>query len=83
LATHPAAKAFVENPKPIPTSFARQVYFAITAFKFTNAARQSRFGRFRLRPEARYVLDEWRAEYNHRSPHSGLGWQTQQRTPRS
>jgi catalase len=28
------------------------VYFAITAFKFTNAAGQSRFGRFRLRPEA-------------------------------
>jgi hypothetical protein len=27
-------------------------------------------------PEARYVLDEWRAEYNHRWPHSGLGWQT-------
>ena len=23
-------------------------------------------------PEARYVLDEWRAEYNHRRPHSGL-----------
>jgi catalase len=28
------------------------VYYAITAFKFTNAAGQSRFGRFRLRPEA-------------------------------
>jgi putative transposase len=27
-------------------------------------------------PEARYVLDEWRAEYNHRRPHSGLKWQT-------
>jgi putative transposase len=27
-------------------------------------------------PEARYVLDEWRAEYNHRRPHSSLGWQT-------
>ena len=52
LATHPAAKAFVAAPKPIPTSFARQAYFAITAFKLTNAAGQSRFGRFRLRPEA-------------------------------
>jgi catalase len=52
LAANPAAKAFVENPKPIPTSFARQAYFAITAFKFTNAAGQSRFGRFRLHPEA-------------------------------
>ena len=27
-------------------------------------------------PEARYVLDEWREEYNHRRPHSGLKWQT-------
>jgi catalase len=52
LAKHPAAKAFVEAPKPVPASFARQPYFAITAFKFTNAAGQSRFGRFRFRPEA-------------------------------
>jgi catalase len=52
LTAHPAAKAFVEAPKPIPTSYARQAYFAITAFKFTNSAGQSRFGRFRLRPEA-------------------------------
>jgi len=27
-------------------------------------------------PEARYVLDEWREEYNHCRPHSGLNWQT-------
>lgn len=27
-------------------------------------------------PEARYVLDEWRQEYNERRPHSGIGWQT-------
>jgi catalase len=52
LAAHPAAKAFIEAPKPIPSSFARQPYFAVTAFKFTNAAGQSRFGRFRFRPEA-------------------------------
>ena len=52
LAAHPAAKAFVEAPKPIPSSFARQAYFAITAFKFTNAGGQSRFGRFRIVPEA-------------------------------
>jgi catalase len=51
LETHPAAKAFVEAPKPIPTSFARQAYFAVTAFQFTNADGVSRFGRFRVRPE--------------------------------
>lgn len=50
LATHPTAKAFVEAPKPIPSSFARQAYFAVTAFKFTNSAGQNRFGRFRLLP---------------------------------
>jgi catalase len=51
MASHPAAKVFVETPKPIPSSFARQAYFAVTAFKFTNASGQSRFGRFRFRPE--------------------------------
>ena len=25
--------------------------------------------------EAKYVLDEWRLDYNHRRPHSALGWQ--------
>src|SRR4030095_656054 len=52
LAAHPAAKTFVEAPNPIPSSFARQSYFAITACKFTNTAGQSRFGRFRIHPAA-------------------------------
>jgi catalase len=51
LATHPSAKRFVETPKPIPTSFAREAFFAITSFKFTNARGVSRHGRFRIRPE--------------------------------
>jgi catalase len=52
LATHPNAKRFVEMPKPIPTSFLREAFFALTAFKFTNAKGVSRYGRFRIRPEA-------------------------------
>jgi catalase len=52
LAAHPAAKRFVETPKPIPTSFAREAFFAITSFKFNNADGASRHGRFRIRPEA-------------------------------
>jgi catalase len=52
LAGHPNAKRFVEAPKPIPTSFAREAFFAGTAFKFTNASGASRHGRFRIRPEA-------------------------------
>jgi catalase len=51
LATHPSARRYVETPKPIPTSFAREAFFAVTSFKFTNAQGQSRHGRFRIRPE--------------------------------
>ena len=51
LAAHPNAKRFVETPKPIPTSFAREAFFAVTSFKFTNANNESRHGRFRIRPE--------------------------------
>jgi catalase len=52
LASHPNAKRFVETPKPIPTSFAREAFFAVTSFKFTNGDGASLHGRFRIRPEA-------------------------------
>ncbi len=52
LAAHPNAKRFLEAPKPIPTSFTREAFFAVTAFQFTNAQGVSRHGRFRIRPEA-------------------------------
>jgi catalase len=52
LASHPNAKRFLEEPKPIPTSFAREAFFAVTAFKFSNTDGASRHGRFRIRPEA-------------------------------
>jgi catalase len=52
LATHPHAQRFIEMPKPIPTSFAREAFFAVTAFTFTNADGVRRHGRFRIRPEA-------------------------------
>ena len=60
LAAHPNAKRFVETPKPIPTSFAREAFFAVTSFKFTNADGVSRHGRFRIRPEAgtEFLSDE-------------------------
>ncbi|MFZ0630866.1 MAG: catalase family peroxidase [Acidobacteriaceae bacterium] len=50
LAEHPLALAFVRAPKPFPSSLARETYFAVTAFAFTNAARQRRFGRYRIVP---------------------------------
>jgi catalase len=52
LGAHPAALTFVQTPKPIPTSFARESFFAISAFKFTNADGQSRYGRYRVLPVA-------------------------------
>ena len=60
LATHPNAKRFFETPKPIPTSFAQEAFFAVTSFKFTNTEGVSRNGRFRIRPEAgtEYLSDE-------------------------
>src|SRR5579872_6193892 len=60
LAAHPSARRFVEAPKPIPTSFAREAFFAVTAFKFTNAQGVSRHGRFRIRPEegTQYLSDQ-------------------------
>jgi catalase len=52
LAAHPAARRFAEAPRPIPTSFAREAFFAVTSFLFTNAGGVSRHGRFRIRPDA-------------------------------
>jgi catalase len=51
LAKHPETLAFVQTPKPIPTSFAREAFFGVTALKFTNASGQAKFGRFRIVPD--------------------------------
>lgn len=50
LATHPKAKLFVTTPKPTPTSFARQAFFGVNAFKFTNAGGQQRYIRYQILP---------------------------------
>jgi catalase len=52
LKSHPAALTFVQTPKPAPVSFATETYFGVTAMRFSNAARATRFGRFRIVPEA-------------------------------
>ena len=49
---HPRALAYAQAPKPIPTSFAHEHYFAMNAFQFVNGEGASRFGRFRILPEA-------------------------------
>jgi catalase len=52
LASHAAALAFVQAPKPMPVSFANEMYFGVTAFEFINAQGESRFGRYRVLPDA-------------------------------
>ncbi len=59
LTSHPAAMRFATAAKPIPTSFAREAFFGVSALKFTNGEGASRFGRYRIRPEtgAEYLSD--------------------------
>jgi catalase len=52
LGSHPAALAFVQTPKPTPSSFAREAYFGVTAMRFTNSEGTSRYGRYRITPDA-------------------------------
>jgi catalase len=52
LGSHPAALKFVTTPKPAPVSFATQPFFGVNAFKFTNAAGQSVYGRYKIMPVA-------------------------------
>lgn len=51
LAEHQAALAFVQAPKPFPSSLAHDTYYGVTAFKFTNSGGEVRYGRYRIVPE--------------------------------
>jgi catalase len=51
LASHPAALKFVQTPKPAPSSFARERFFGVTAYRFTNEQDALHFGRYRIVPE--------------------------------
>jgi catalase len=51
ISSHPAAQAFFA-PRPFPASFATQDFFAIVAYKFTNGDGESRYGRYRIIPQA-------------------------------
>jgi catalase len=52
LATHPIAKTFLTTQKPAPVSYGTLAYFGVNSFKFTNAAGQSQFVRYRFVPRA-------------------------------
>ena len=59
LGAHPAALTFVKTPKPIPTSFGKESFFAVSASRFRNAQGVSRYGRYRVLPVAgNEYLDE-------------------------
>jgi catalase len=51
LSSRPAALAFVQAPKPIPTSFAKESYYSVSAYKFINTAGAPKFGRYRVVPQ--------------------------------
>jgi catalase len=52
IGTHPKALAFVQSIGPLPASFARESYYALTAMKFTNKDGVSKFGRYTISPVA-------------------------------
>ncbi len=52
LGSHPAALRFVQTPKPFPSSLARDTFYGVTAFRFTNANGESKYGRYRIVPNA-------------------------------
>lgn len=52
MKSHPKADAWAHVSRPPPQSFATLGFFGINAFKFTNAAGLTRFGRYLIVPEA-------------------------------
>lgn len=52
LGAHPAARAFVQTPKPSPVSFAREAFFAVSAYRFINRDGAATYGRYRILPVA-------------------------------
>lgn len=50
LSEHAAASRFVEAAKPTPVSYGTETFFGVNAFRFTNAAAVSHFGRYRIYP---------------------------------
>jgi catalase len=60
LSGHPAAAAFLAEPRPVAVSYGTQSFFGVNALKFTNAQGISKFGRYRIVPEAgpAYVSDD-------------------------
>jgi catalase len=52
LTTHPRAVKFVQEPKPMPASFATKAFYGNNAFVFVNAAGTKQAGRYQILPVA-------------------------------
>jgi catalase len=52
LGAHPAALAFVQAPKPAPTSYATDQYWGVNAFKLVDAEGKGTFVKWSLVPDA-------------------------------
>jgi len=52
LAENPSALAFVTAPKPAPSSWAREEYFSVTAFKLVDGEGKGTYVRYKFVPEA-------------------------------
>ncbi len=59
LSAHPRALKFVQDPKPIPVSFATEAYYANNAFVFVNDRGRRQVGRYQIVPvEGGKYLDD-------------------------
>jgi catalase len=50
LGSHPRARTFVEDPKPVPVSFATEAFYGNDAFLFVNSKGQKQAGRYQIVP---------------------------------
>jgi catalase len=51
VGSHPSTLAFVTAPKPVPSSYARQQYWGVTAFKLIDEAGKETFVRYHVTPD--------------------------------
>ncbi len=59
VGSHPRALKFVQDPKPIPVSYATESFYGNHAFRFVNAKGQKQAGRYQIVPVAgpQYLTD--------------------------
>ena len=81
LGAHPVAKTFLESQKPPPVSYGTLSYYGVNTFKFTNARDVSRYGRYRIIPQAGEQL--LTAEQAKQAPPGYLADEIRQRTARA